>query len=261
MIANAELSLSDLWRRQIGRRHCHRDPRPLAALGYLTNGPVVEDLIEIDKLVLVVVHDETATRGNTLTYVAGYSGCSIPWGIRWGGAENSLFLKNLLLQPMAGARGQRLDTASESLLRLTLQLDRDMERHLFYGRRCKGSSLRLPKLWGGLRSADAAHIEPGGPELADYCTRTGRSANDALAFIQRNYFGLVLFPLAWVSSAWQHAATIFADLRRFPLHQVFPIANLLEDLIGFQGAAEYDFHSNRFRSTSVQPHVAAPAVA
>jgi hypothetical protein len=261
MIADAEPSLSDLWRRHIGRRHRHRDPRPLAALGYLTNGPVVEDLIEIDKLVLVVLQDETAARGNTLARVAGYSGCRIPWGIRWGGAENSLFLKNLLLQPMAGARGQRLDTASESLLRLALQLDRDVERHLFYGRRCKGSLFRLPKLWAGFRPADAAHIEPGGPELAEHCARTGSSASDVLATIQRNYFGLVLFPLAWVSSAWQHAATIFADLRRFPLRQVFPIANSPEDLVGFQEAAEYDFHSTRFRSTSIPPHAAASAVA
>lgn len=261
MIADAEPSLSDLWRRQIGRRHRHRDPRPLAALGYLTNGPVVEDLIEIDKLVLVVVHDETAARGNTMTRVAGYSGCPIPWGVCWGGEENSRFLKNLLLQPMAGARGQRLDTASESLLRLTLQLDRDIEQYLFYGRRCKGSQFRLPKLWAGFRPGDTTRIEPGGPELADYCTRTGRSASDALASTQRNYFGLVLLPLAWVSSAWQHAATIFADLRRFSLRQVFPIANLPEDLVGFQGAAEYDFHGTRFRSTSVQPHVAASAVA
>ena len=195
MITDAELSLSDLWRRQVGRRHRNRDPRPVAALGYLTNGPVIEDLIEIDKLVLVVVHDETAARGNTMTRVAGYSGCPIPWGVRWGGTENSRFLKNLLLQPMAGARGQRLDTASESLLRLVLQLDRDIERHLFYGRRCKGPSLRLPKLWGGFRSADAAHIEPGGPELADYCTRTGRSANDALASIQAQLLRIGVVPV------------------------------------------------------------------
>ena len=195
MLSNVEPSLSDLWRRQIGHRHHNRDPRPLAALGYLTNGPVIEDLIEIDKLVLVVVHDETATRGNTMARVAGYSGCPIPWGIRWGGADGSLFVKNLLLQPMAGARGQRLDTASESLLRLALQFDRDMERHLLYGRRCKGPQLRLPKLWAGFRSADVAHIEPGGPELAEHCARTGRSADDAMAAIQRSYFGLLLFRL------------------------------------------------------------------
>ena len=140
MITACEPSLRDLWRRQIGRRQRDCDPRPLAALGYLTNGPVVEDLIEIEKLVLVVVYDETATRGNTTTRVVGYSGCPIPWGVRWGGAENSRFLKNLLLQPMAGARGQRMDTESESLLRLALQLDREIQRHLYTGAAARASS-------------------------------------------------------------------------------------------------------------------------
>jgi len=99
-------------------------------MGYLMIGPVVEDSIEIEKLVFVIAYEETAVRGDTTTRVAAYSGSPIPWGVRWGSAENSRFLKNLLLRPMAGARGQRRDTASESLLRLALQLDRDMERHL-----------------------------------------------------------------------------------------------------------------------------------
>ncbi len=261
MIATAEPSLSDLWRRQLGCRRRPCNPRTLAALGYLTNGPVVEELIEIDKLVLVVVYDKTAARGNTTTCVAGYSACPIPWGIRWGGAENSRFLKNLSLQPMAGARGQRLDTASESLFRLALQLDRDIERLLCYGRRCKSRQLRLPKLWAGFRPGDAARIEGDGPELAEYCARTGRSAADNLAAMQRNHFGLKLFPLAWVSIAWQQAVSVFADLRRFPLRQVFPIEKLPEDLIGFQGAAEYDFQSTRFRSNLPRPQSAVSAVA
>ena len=138
---------------------------------------------------------------------------------------------------MAGARGQRLDTASESLLRLALQLDRDIERHLFYGRRCKRPQLRLPKLWAGFRHGEAAHIEGDGPELAEYCTKTSRSAADNLVAIQRSHFGLKLFPLAWVSGAWQQAVSVFADLQRFPLRQVFPIEKLPEDLVGCQGAA------------------------
>ena len=72
MIATVEPSLSDLWRRHLGRRRRNCDRRLLAAIGYLTNGPVVEDLIEIEKLAPVVVHDEMAARGNTMTRVAGY---------------------------------------------------------------------------------------------------------------------------------------------------------------------------------------------
>ena len=265
MIVICESTLVELWRRQCGRHRRDRDPRPVGALGYLANGPILDDLIEIEKLVLVVLHDETDRRGNTMVRLAGYSGSRLPWGIRWGGAENARFLKNLLLQPMPGARGLRMDTASESLLQLALHLDRDIERHLYYGRRCKRSQIHLPRLWAGFRPADATPLQGDGPELADYCARTGCAAADALLAIRREYFGLVLLPFAWVSSAWQQAVTVFADLERFPLRQVFPISKLPDDLIGFHGAAECDFYHSRFRPTlppptSIDEEVAAVVV-
>lgn len=247
MIATCELSLLDLWRRQFGRRHRNRDSRPLGALGYLANGPVVEDLIEVEKLLLVVVHDETNLSGSTTTRLAGYTGSAIPWGVRWGGPENSQFLKNPLLQPMAGAHGLRLDAASKSLLQLALLLDRDIERHLDYGRRCKRPQVRLPRLWAGFRATKAQNLHGDGPELAAYCARTGHAAPEALAAIRRDYFGLLLYPLAWVSHHWEQAVAVFADLHRFPLRQVFPLGDPSEDLIGHQEAAEYDFLHTRFR--------------
>ena len=148
---------------------------------------------------------------------------------------------------MAGARGLRLDASSTDLIRLALYLNRDIQRHSFYGRRCKSDQVRLPKLWAGFRPGEVAQVEGDGPELADYCARTGHSASEALATIRREHFGLVLLPFAWVSSAWQQAAAVFADLRRYPLRQVFPISKLPDDLIGFQGAAEFNFHHSRFR--------------
>ena len=251
MIATVEPSLIDLWRRQFTFCRRNRESRPLAALGYLTSGPVVENLIEIEKLILVVVHDEVNARGNATIRLAGYSGTRIPWGIRWGGPENSKFFKNLQLQPMAGARGLRLDIASADLLRLALHLNRDIERYLRYARRCKRPNLQLPRLWAGFRPADVPRAQCGGPELAEYCARTSRRPDDALAAIRRDYFGLTLFPFAWVSNSWQQAVTVFADLRRFPLRQVFPLNNPPEDLIGFQGVAEHDFCNSRFRSSPV----------
>jgi hypothetical protein len=248
MIATVEPPLMDLWRRQIAPRRRNREPRLLAAAGYLTNGPIVEDLIEIEKLILVVVHDEMDARCNATIRLAGYSGIRVPWGIRWGGPENSKFFKDLQLQPMAGARGLRLDIASADLFRLALHLDRDIERHLCYARRCKRPYVQLPRLWAGFRPADAAAVQGDGPELAEYCTRTGRCVADTLSAIRRDYFGLALFPFAWVSNSWQQAVTVLADLRRFPLRQVFPLTNAPEALIGFQGAAEYDFLNSRFRS-------------
>ena len=43
---------------------------------------------------------------------AGFSAGRAPWGVQWGGPAQSTFFKDLLLQPMPGARGLRLDTAN-----------------------------------------------------------------------------------------------------------------------------------------------------
>ena len=62
MIATLQPSPLDQWRQRFGgKRRRHRRPRPLAAMGYLVNGPVIEGLIEIEKLTLVVLYD--APRG------------------------------------------------------------------------------------------------------------------------------------------------------------------------------------------------------
>ena len=122
MIAPQEPTLLDQWRERIGRRRrWNSQPRPLGALSYLTNGPVIEGLIEIDHLVFVALFDDPADRGGHALRVAGFSPACVPWGVRWGGPEQSKFFKNLLLQPMPGARGQRLDTASADLLGRALQ--------------------------------------------------------------------------------------------------------------------------------------------
>ena len=52
MIASSQPTLLDQWRHRLGGRHRHARPRPFGALGYLTNGPVVEGLIEVGKLVM-----------------------------------------------------------------------------------------------------------------------------------------------------------------------------------------------------------------
>jgi hypothetical protein len=196
MIAPQEPTLLDQWRERIGRRRrWNSQPRPLAALSYLTNGPVIEDLIEIDHLVLVALFDDPTDRGGHALRVAGFSAARVPWGVRWGGPEQSKFFKNLLLQPMPGARGQRLDTASADLLGLALQLDREIERHIHYGRRCKREQLQLPCLWAGFRTADVIGITGDGPELAAYAQRTGHRPAHLLEKTRRDYFGLTLYPL------------------------------------------------------------------
>ena len=241
----------EAWREQLGgprRRTC--PPRPLGAMGFLPHGPVIEGLIEIEKLVLVVLHDEQDDRGRQILRLAGFSGAPIPWGVRWGGHELSKFYKNLLLQPRPGARGLRLDTASADLLQLALQMDRDLQRHIHYGRRCKRQHLLLPRLWAGFRAAEAAMITGDGPELTAYCQRTGHSPDHMLRTCRRDYFGLALYPFPFVSHHWQKAVEVFADLERFPWRQIFPLENLPDDLVGCQGVAEHDFFHSRFRTPS-----------
>jgi hypothetical protein len=57
MIATLEpLSPLDQWRQRLGgRRRRRAQPRPLAALGYLANGPVFDGLIEVEKLTIVIL--------------------------------------------------------------------------------------------------------------------------------------------------------------------------------------------------------------
>ena len=113
MIAATEpTTLLDQWRHRFGgRRRRHRRPRPLAALGYLAHGPVLEGLVEIEKLLLVILHDAPIGHGQQMLRLAGFGAARVPWGIKWGG-PSSRFLKNLLLQPVPGGPGLRLSPAA-----------------------------------------------------------------------------------------------------------------------------------------------------
>jgi hypothetical protein len=50
---------------------------------------------------------------------------------------------------------------------------------------------------------------------------------------------------------------IFADLTRFPRRQVFSLNQLPDNLVGFQGAVEFNFFDSRFRR---QPHEAGRSI-
>ena len=250
MISTLRPPLLDRWRRQLGGRRRRNVLRPFGALGYLPQGPVIEGLIEVEKLLLVILHDELSKHGQIILRLAGFTAERVPWGIKWGGPDQCRFLKNLLLQPVPGGSGLRLSTASTDLLRLGLQLDHEIHRHVRYGLVPKRHQVQLPRLWAGFRAADAEALTGDGPELAAYSRRTGKPAWQLMERIRREYFGLLLYPLPWVSHHWEQAVAIFADLERFPNRQVFPLHRLPDDLVGFQGSGEYDFHSSRFRTVA-----------
>jgi hypothetical protein len=244
MIATLRPSPLDHWRRRLGgRRRRHTQPRPLAALGYLANGPVTDGLIDVENLTLVLLCDDQLRPGNCAVRLAGYSSSRIPWGVRFGGPENCRFFKDLRLQPVLGGRGYRLDLAAEQLLTLGLQLDRELDRHTRYRRWPVRERPSLPKLWAAFRPGDAAGISGDGPELAAYATRTGRSPQRLLEHLRRDHLGLALYPLAWVSHHWETALSVFADLTRFPKRQVFRVQHLPDHLVGYQDAVEFNFRS------------------
>ena len=252
MIIAPESSPLDQWRQRLGgRRGFHAQPRPMAALGCLANGPVIEGLIEIEKLTTVLLYDEPTDKGRLALRLVGYSASRVPWGVRFGGPEQCRFFKDLSLQPVPQARGYRLDLASAELLQLGLGLDREIERHRRYRLRQVRQDVRLPKLWAGFRTHDVEGIKGDGPEVADYALRTSMSVQRLMEQLRRSYFGLIAYPLAWVSHHWQQAVAIFADLTRFPRRQVFSLNQLPGNLVGFQGAAGFNFFDSRFRR---QPH-------
>jgi hypothetical protein len=214
MIAALPSPLIDQWRQEVGgTRDCDATPRPLAALGYLAGGPVVEGLIAVERLILTVLYDEPLPRGGVAVRLAGFTGRRIPWGVRWGGPGQCRFFKDLRLQPVPGGPGLRVDLAHERLLRLGLQLAHQLDRRLRHPSPVIRDEIRLPCLWAGFPPEDAVEITGDGPELAEYVRRTGTSPQRLLARICREHSGPILYPFPWVSHCWRQALSVFADWR------------------------------------------------
>lgn len=241
MISSVELTPLDQWRERFGGRRRRCQPRPLAALGYLTDGPVVDGLIEIEKLTLVLLYDDLIRPGQCALRLAGYCGHRVPWGVCFGGYGHCTFLKDLFLQPVPEGDGYRLDLTNEALLALGLSLDYELGRHVRFRRPVRDRP-SLPKFWAGFSSEISASITGGGPELQAYAARMGLESACLLERLRREHNGMVILPLPWVSHHWQAIAAIFADLRHFPKRQIFHLRQR-DDLAGFHEASEFNFLS------------------
>lgn len=247
IVSPPALRRSGKWRRQIGCRS-RRGRRPYGALGWLTDTPPIGGLVDVERLTLVLLHEERQQGNCRVLRLAGFSGQRIPWGVKFGGPEGSRFEKDLGLPPKAGARGRRIDLANHQLLRLGLALDRLSRRQRRHRRMPEGTQLTLPKLWAGFRPEVSAGMTGDGPELIGACHMTGQSRGALMAQARRIHQGLVLYPLEWVSHHWQTIFAIFADLADYPRRQAFEIRDPADDLIGFRGACGFDLCNTRFRS-------------
>ena len=238
--------LLDRWQRQFVSRKqpCRMRAGRLAALGYLTNGPVRQGLVPIEQLLLVVLHAELP---QPATKLAGFSAERIEWGVEWGGPARNRFAKDLALEPKIGARGPRLDLRRVLLVQLALQLERELSRHARFPRLPIARRFRLPPLWAGFRPMDAKKLAGDGPEFAAACRQSSKRPGQLLSGARRAHHGLTLLPLDWVSHAWQQAVDVFADVGKFPKRQVVRPAGP-EGLIGYRGASHFNLHDLRFGS-------------
>jgi hypothetical protein len=242
MISTVNLSPLDQWRERFGGKRRRRDlPWPQAALGYLTDGPIVDGLIEIEKLTIVLLYDDPIPGGPCALRLAGYSCHSVPWGVRIGGDGHCSFRKDLFLQPVPNGSGFRLDQANGELIELGLKLDRVLYRHARSGRPLRDRPW-LPTFWAAFPPEVAAHITGDGPELLADAARNGVEPQVLFEWLRRNEKGMVLYPLPWVGHQWEQAAAIFADLTNFPKRQVFRCCRR-DDLAGFYRATEFNFLS------------------
>lgn len=242
-------SLIAALKQQVHARLASNPPpvRRLAAAGLLPNARAKRGLIDVEKLTVVILHDDVLWDQFAGTRVVGFKAQQIPFGVSWGGVQGTCFEKDLTLAPQAEAGGRRIDPfASRAVLELALRLDRKLDD-------CSGRSrvarerLRLPPMWAGFRLADEATVKGEGPEFEGACHRHGQSSQELLRDVRREHFGLVLFPLDWVSHQWERFVAVYADLRSFPRTQVFGMRDPATDLTGYRGACQFDFYRSCFR--------------
>ena len=230
-------------RRPLSKRR-PRSVTRVAAVGYLAHGQIERGLIPIEELSLVVLYGDAAQPGR---WLAGYSAQRVPWGVAWGGVERNAFLKDLILPPRIGGRMAHLDLQETHLVELAFRLSQLLEQHPMRRLPTVQKRLELPSLWAGFEPAAANRIKPSGPELMALCQHCRKPARQLLRSVRRIHRGLVLFPLEWVSHRWRDVACVFADVGRFRKRQLFRLRDPAQELIGYRGAAEFDFFHSRFR--------------
>lgn len=250
MISHVNMTDRILVGRHLGRqrkRPSKRRPRSIvsvAALGYLARGRTNRGLIPVEELTLVVLYGNAIKPGR---WLAGYSAQRVPWGVAWGGVERNTFLKDLCLAPTIGGRAAELDLQQAALVELARQLNQCLEQQRTQRLPAVQKRLELPRLWAGFEPAAARRIKCAGPELSALCRRRRQPARMLLRSARRRHQDLVLYPLEWVSHEWREMACVFADVGRFRKRQLFRLQDPAQDLVGYRGAAEFDFYRSRFR--------------
>ena len=212
------------WRRQIAGRHElaeRRGVRPFALLGYRTRAAPSERLVPLERLSFTALFDERDDDDRLVTRLVGVRARLVGDRLVIGGADNTLFDKDVREAPCSGS-GRRLDPQDAELCELALGLEQHLERvhrHPHYPRR---NVLRWPTWW-----CEVSQIPPDVPtHCHDGCT------------------------LISLETALAHAlpiSRIFADIHGLPKRQVLAGADLRRLLCGTAGPVTFDLFHTRFR--------------
>jgi hypothetical protein len=242
------------WRRQI---LAYRDPQSIVAragfvaASFIGCGNESSAFVEIERVSVVLLFEEFsadhARPERVPLRLVGYRASRVPHGVQWGGEDNSQLFKDLTLAPQFGARGQRIDRRKLELLSLARKLNCRLNRAARHPA-APWSGLRLPPMWAGFRQNEAGNLVGNGPEFEELRRHHGVSATALFQGATRHVFGLILYPLDWVSGQLKHVTGIFAELRPSLQRQTCRMVRLPVGLIGYQGASAFDFYSSRHRN-------------
>lgn len=237
--------LVERWRRQIGRRRPYRRSRPLAALGFLRHSSARDcTFVELRHVLLVSLFDDPIGRSAPAMRLVGYGASQIDHGIEWSDCK---FYKDLRIEPEWGASGLQIDSSQTELLHLALRMRAELYRFDRYYPRSARSEPQLPCVWAGFAPADAESLEGDGPEFHGLREKFDLSPEVLLRKFRREYEGLHCYPIEWMGGVLRRALRLFVDLDEMPRVQVFRVGSLPEGLIGFSGAAAYNFYDSRQR--------------
>jgi hypothetical protein len=226
----------------------------LAAFTYLDQSNSSSAFVEIGNVLTLLVYEDNSGRHSCpVLRFATYNANRIDDGVCWGGAKNCRLFKDLSLAPQRRARGQRMDRSKGDLLSLALRLDRRLSRAARHPA-APWPKLKLPRLWAGFRPSMASRLSGKGPEFDAECNSRSTNCDEMFRESARNAHGLVLYPLDWVGHEFNRIIAVFAELTPSIRRQICRIGELPDGLIGYQGAANFDFFNSHFRDRRGRRH-------
>jgi hypothetical protein len=221
------------------RRHSVQCPgRQLAAVGYLTRGPVRNHLVRVEDLTLVAFYRPGPANRFHVGRLVACRGVRTRRGVSWSTDQRNASTTDV---DLLRRRTRDCRRSRDPVSALGQRLQRLLARYERFPQMPLRTTPQLPCLWAGFWPSVARRLQGGGPEFEAVCQQTATSPEQILHDSQRRHRHLVLYPLDWVSHHWRRAVSIFADLERFPQRQVIAMGGSTDGLQEYCGASHFDF--------------------